>query len=245
MDKNNIAIKNPDITCCNCLMEGKVHNIHIGAMGYGSGFDNMSTQINLCDDCYNKTNHEWWKLKRVPTDVGYEGDNHTFYKYEFENEIFNYVKQLPLVGKELFWNRYSYGAYADCNMDSQDWIDYELDILPHQKCKEYDIYSPQEQQAYKDRFPNCKHVKIQVYDDESKSSKCINMAWGDADGNCGSNMSDKCYMCEYFEERNGEIKTVDVLQEFYKRETERLNNIIAYATKRLEMIKNKTLTEED
>ncbi len=49
-------------------------------------------------------------------------------------------------------------------------------------------------------------------------------------------------MCDCFEERNGEeLKIVDVSEEFYKefykREIERLNNIIKNATEKLEKIK--------
>lgn len=240
----NVAIKNIGSTCCNCLKETKIHHIHIRALGWGSSFDNFSTQLDLCDECLALTNPEWWKFKVCGNfdengDYDMDGEH-----YEYEDEILNFVNQMPLAGKELFWNHYADGAFADCNMDAQDWIDYELGILPHEKCKEYNLYSPQEKQAYKDRFPNCKHVEINVYSDGSKGSSCFRNAFGDGEGNCGLNISDKCYLCDFFEERDGEIKVVDELEDFYKRETERLNDMITYATKRLEMIKNKTLKEE-
>jgi hypothetical protein len=103
------------------------------------------------------------------------------------------------------------------------------------------MYSPQEKKAYKDRFPNCKHVEIKIYSDGSKGSKCYMGARGNGEGNCGSNMYDDCYLCDRYEERTGEIKIIDELSEYYKREEERLNDMIAYAMKRLEKIKNKTL----
>lgn len=245
-EKENIihrAVVNPDNTCCKCLKEDKnIHRIEIGSLGYGSGFDNCSTQINLCDDCLKETNPEWWELRTI---VAFHECNHDFKKYEYEDEIFEFINKLPVEGREMVNNHYSYGACADY-MESQDWIDFELGILSHEKCKEYCLYSPQEVQAYKDRFPNCKHVQIEIYSDGSSGSECICGARGDKNGNCGLNTYDRCYLCDMFEERDGEkIKTVDVLEEFYRRETERLNDMITYANKRLEMIKNKTLNEHD
>jgi hypothetical protein len=243
-NKENVAIKNIGHTCCNCLKEGEVNHIHIGALGWGSSFDNFSTQIDLCDECLEKTNPEWWKLKVC----GNHDENGSYDEYgewyEYEKEIFKYIKQMPLAGQELFYNHYGYGACADSNMDSQDWIDYELGTLSHEKCKEYGCYSPQEIKAYEDRFPNCKNVEIKVYSDGSKGSKCYMGAWGDENGNCECNISSKCYLCDRYGERTGEIKVVDTVKEYYENETARLNDMIAYATKRLEMIKNKTLKVE-
>lgn len=243
MDKReNIAIKNIGHTCCNCLKEIKVNHIHIGALGWGSNFDNFSTQLDLCDECLAKTNPEWWKLKvcgNFDECGNYDMDGEW---YEYEHEIFDYVNKMPLAGQELFYNYYANGECAYYNMDSQDWIDYELGILPHEKCKEYGMYSPQEIKAYNDRFPNCNNVEIKIYKDGSRGSKCFFGAFGDKEGNCDSNISDHCYMCSHYKERTGKIKVVDELEEYYKRETERLNDMIVYATKRLEMIKNKTLT---
>lgn len=233
----HIAIENPENVCFNCLKETKVHKIHIPALGYGSSFDNFSTRIQLCDDCCSVTNPDWWKLNVIKGKTDLEGEH-----YEYEDEILNFVNQMPLAGQELFYNRCATGADAD-NMEAQDWIDYRLGILPHEKCKEYGLYSPQEIQAYEERFPKCKHVKIKVYGDGSKSSKCFRSAFGDGNGNCGLNMSDECYLCDSFEERDGELQVIDVLEEFYKRETKRLQDMIRYAEKRLEKIKNKTLLE--
>jgi hypothetical protein len=120
----------------------------------------------------------------------------------------------------------------------------KLGILPDEKYKEYSMYSPSERKAYEDRFPNCKHVEIKVYNDGSKGSHCYKMAFGDSEGNCGSNMSDKCYLCSCYEERTGEIKVVDTVKEYYENETTRLKNMIVYATKRLKMIEDKTLEIE-
>lgn len=234
MTKKHIAIQNPENVCFNCLQEGEVSKIHIPELGYGSSFDGWSTKIHLCENCLKQTNPEWWKLEII-----YDGEHNYIESYKYEDEILEFVSQMPVEGKELFWNRYSTDDYL---MKSQDWIDYDLDILSHEKCKEYGIYSPQEKQAYKDRFPNCKNVQIKVYGDGSKGSNCFKNAFGDDNGNCGLNISSKCYLCEHYEERDGKIKVVDVLEEYYKREIKRLLNMIDYANNRLEKIKNKTLS---
>ena len=237
-ERKHIAIENPENVCFNCLRETDVHKFHIEALGYGSSFDNFSTRMNLCDDCLKLTNPEWWELEIVDIDNDFGGS------YKYEDEILKFAKQMPVEGQELFYARYAYGACAHSS-GGQDWIDYKLGILPHEKCKEYGWYSPQEIQAYKDRFPNCKHVVIKVYGDGSKGSWCPRGAHGDGDGNCGLNISDECYLCDKFIERDGEIKVVDVQEEFYKRETQRLKEMIAYAEERLAKIKNKTLSEYD
>ncbi len=235
MNREHTAIANPENVCFKCLKETKVIKLHISALGYGSSFDNFSTRINLCEDCIAQTNSEWWNFEIKDDEWGGS--------YKYEKEILNFISSLPIEGKELFYGTYANGACAGY-MSGQDWIDYELGILPHEKCKEYGYYSPQEIQAYKDRFPNCKHVKIKVYSDESKGSKCFKSAFGDENGNCGLNIYNDCYMCDCFEERDGELKIIDVKEEFYKRETERLQNMIAYAKGRLKQIKDKTLTEK-
>jgi hypothetical protein len=205
MDKNNTAIINVGNTCCNCLKETKVHNIHIGAMGYGSGFDNFSTQIDLCDECLSSTNPEWWKLERK---IAFSDGDYDFKCYEYEDEIFEFVKQMPLAGQELFWGRYGYGACAGY-MSGQDWIDYELGILPHKKCKKYGYYSPQEKEAYHKRFSVCDKVKFIIYNDNSNGCHCPFGAFGNNDGTSeGHQTQSGCYKCKMFKTRKNKIETM-------------------------------------
>jgi hypothetical protein len=233
MCKENIAIKNPDVTCCKCLKETTIHNINIGAMGYGSGFDSWSTQINLCDECYKFTNPEWWKLNEK---IAFSDGDYDFTCYEFEDEIFEFAGNLPLAGQELFWNHYSTEGYT---MYAQDWIDYQLGILSHEKCKEYGRYSPQEIQAYKDRFPKCKHVELKIYGDGSSHTQCFRNAFGESDGTCHEhNISNECYMCDRFKEKIEDIKTIYVEEEELKREKQRLKEMIAYAKEKLNKIES-------
>ena len=109
---------------------------------------------------------------------------------------------MPLESRELFYNRFPSGWNTDHNMDSQDWIDYELDLLPHEKCKEYSRYSPEEKQTYQERFPICDKVKIVAYEDGSKGSRCPFGAFGNKDGTSENHQTqDECYKCLMFEKR--------------------------------------------
>ena len=223
--------------CMKCLKEKVDHQIKIGEMGYGSGFDNFSTQIDLCDECYKKINKQWWDLEIVPCDeqFQYEEIQDIFMKYKYENEIFEYVKNMPLEGREKFWNTYS----NECHMISEDWIAYEKGELSYEKCKGYGMHSPQEISAYEDRFPICDKVKIRVHSDSSRGSKCFKGAFGDNEGKCGLNISNECYVCDSFSERDGNIDVIDTLFEYHKRETERCNDMIQYANERLRKLEGK------
>ena len=93
-------------------------------------------------------------------------------------------------------------------MDAQDWIDYKLNILTHEKCKEYGLYSPQEKQAYKERFPICQHPVNVIFEDESKGCWCPFGAYGEYGQKTGRNLYDGCYECKYFEKRRTPIKYI-------------------------------------
>jgi hypothetical protein len=215
--KRPMAIDNPESICYKCLAscdDRILHIIHIPAMGWGSSFDGWSTQINLCDECMQETNSDWWKLKEIKSEHPYGGSY-----YEYEDEILQFIESLPIEGQELFHNRFSTDGYY---MEPQDWIDYELGILPHEKCKEYGMYSPQEKQAYQERFPVCDKVRIVVYNDDSRGSQCPFGAFGNKDGTAeGHQTQTGCYECMAFQQRqNDDIPVVDELDfEIHKLET--------------------------
>lgn len=229
--KGIIAIPQEKIghICFNCLTEtDNLHKISIPAMGYGSSFDNLSTEVHLCDKCYKESNPEIWSMEEV--------SNEYYQEYVHEEEMLDYIKKLPLQSQEFVWNIFAYGACADNSMESQDWIDYELDELPHDKCKEYGYYSPEEKIAYKERFPTCDKVYKEVYGDGSAGCWCKNGANGNADGICGDNISDKCYMCKDYIPRKDAIRVINQVDEYIKNETKRLNDMLIYAQDRLKLI---------
>lgn len=127
-------INNPEHTCFKCLKETKVNTIEINQTGYGSRFDGLSTQIQLCDECYQLTNPDWWELEQIPIkELGND-----FYEYKYENEMFEFIEQLPIASQELFFNHFASGAGAEY-MEAQNWINGELGILTDEKCEEYKL----------------------------------------------------------------------------------------------------------
>jgi len=196
----NKAIENADNVCMKCLKDTEVTKIVVGPLGYGScGFDMTQTIIQLCNDCLSKTNPDWWKLEIIELDkesFGISGLS----KYKYEKEIVSFVNTLPIEGKELYHNRFD--VYSSLKMAPQDWIDYHLDILSHQKSKEYGLYSPEEKKAYAERFSVCKHVTINIEKSGLRNSSCHCGASGDTDrfGNVkiSRNISDECYHCSQF-----------------------------------------------
>ena len=215
MDKV-LAIPNHEGLCWKCLQsfnKSKIHNIVIPSMGYGSSFDGWSTEINLCNDCYKesiKDNTELWSLE----------ENHDLYgegygeEYKFEEEIFNYINSLPIQGKQFVCNEFINGWNTNHTMNSQDWIDYKLDILPHDKCKEYGYYSPDEKKAYKERFPTCQYPVNIIYDDNSKGCKCPFGVHGKYGQKCNEQSYEGCYKCQYYKERTKSI--IDVSDDEYE-----------------------------
>lgn len=194
------VIEDPKDVCFKCLKKTKVNEIHIAPLGYLSNFDNFGTQINLCDECIATTNPEWWELEIID-----DGEYGGYYKYE--KEILNFVKNLPLAGQELFYARFAYGANADY-ISGQDWIDYKLGVLSHDKCKKYGLYSPDEYRAYEDQFSTCQHVVNIIYEDGSKASRCPFRASGKYGQIPSENISTECYMCKYYAKRKIPIKDI-------------------------------------
>ncbi len=202
-----LAIKDHDGLCWNCLQtKNNVRRIVIPELGYGSGFDGAGTEIHLCEECYQKSNPKIWGLKVLTDDYCEE--------YEFEKEIFDFFNQLPLVTQQFVYNEYQEGWNADRIIDPQDWIDYEEKTISHERCKELGLYSHQEIEAYRERFPVCEHPVNRVYKDGSCGSWCPYGANGRKDQEIDLNISDECYMCEHFKVREKPRK--DVLNEDYE-----------------------------
>ena len=207
MNSRNItAIKDINGICFKCLKrhsQENIHKIHIPSAGYGSCFDNLSTDLQLCDSCYADTDSEWWKFETM----SFCESGGTVFKYD--DDIRHYLNNLPLQGQELVWNRFAYGACADFKMGSQDWIDFELGELPHDNCKEYGIYSPDEKKAYEERFPTCQYPINKVFDDYSISCWCPFGAFGAEDQHSIEDISEECYNCKNYKKRETPIISVD------------------------------------
>lgn len=229
--KGIIAIKNEKI-CMKCLNKNSTHTYEIYGRGYGSIYDSFDTKFQLCDECADNKYDIW-----VDEIVELDKDEY-IEKYEYEDNIDKLIKSFPLESQELFYNRFSDGSCASYYMNPQDWIDYQLDELSHEKCKEYGLYSSQEIKAYEERFPNCEYVQIKKYKDGSQSSKCQYGAFGDKYGNTDVNISSECYMCDHYKPRKGDIKIVHKTKEYYQNEKDRLTHMLQYATTRLKELEN-------
>lgn len=197
MSEKKVAIQDPSRSCMKCLgVFDEIKVIEIKALGYGSCFDSESTRVQICKNCLDKTNPEWWNFEIIRKDYSSS--------YKYEKEIMGFVESCPIEGRELFKNRYSTNRF----MDPQDWIDYELDLLSHEKCSEYQVYSPEERKAYFERFPFCKKVSLTIWRDGSFGTKCENNSSGTIDKTgkitCKGNIGE-CYQCKSFSKADSDI----------------------------------------
>lgn len=193
-------IENYENICFKCLEEKphiKEYSLHRSE--YSSSFDNYYTYLQLCDDCKPEGIEEWFDETPEMID-GYCAD------YKHEGKIIDFIDTFPLEGQELFWNRVAYGACAD-TMDSQDWIDDKLGILPDEVYEEeYDMYSPRQIKAYEENFPTCEHPINIIYDDDSKGCKCPFGSFGKYNQELDGNIWDSCFECENYKKRETPIK---------------------------------------
>ena len=223
--KNIIAIKNEKIrcTCMKCLNEydeSHLHMIHIPGMGYGSGFDLTDMVLILCDDCYKesiKDEPNLWNMKVVPFlgDLKSEEEKKDdigdlFAEYEFDNKMWDYIRSLPLAGKELVDNRLSKYMGRISKINGQDWIDMQLGEGSYEMYKKNGWVSPQERKSYHENYERCVHVKNVISAGGNKNSHCfINpLVTGLFGGKCLTHgQGHGCYQCNYFIERKGKIET--------------------------------------
>lgn len=226
--KGIVALEDTSV-CMKCLKKHATQTYGIGYRGYGSIFDNFNSHFQLCDDCA-RDEYRLWADESGECDEDEEG----FYgeQYQYEENIEELIESFPLEGQELFYNRFAGGAGSHYNMTPQDWIDFKLDELPHEKCNEYGFYSPEEKKAYKERFPNCKCVVIEKYSDGSQGSHCPYGSFGGENGEA-DNLSGECYMCDCYELRKGDIEIINEIEEYYENEKARLLHMLEYANKRL------------
>lgn len=190
MDYKNVCMKclNKKDTLIKTEMYGR---------GYGSDFDNFNSTLCLCSDCYIPDLELWFDEEPEKKDYIQE--------YKYENNIHDFIKSLPLEGRELFENTMGSGCHG-MYMEQQDWIDLELGILPDEKYEEYGMYSPSTVKAYEERFPTCENPVNITYSDNSKGCWCPFGASGSYGQTVGLNVSDECKDCEYYKKRETPIK---------------------------------------
>ena len=191
-------------TCYKCLKKDeKLNAIHIPELEYPSNFNGLPMTLYLCDECYSNTNEDWWKLEELTLssydDFGYE---YTESKYKYDDEMFTYIKNLPVQIQEILFNRNSILNYK---MDSQDWIDWKLGELPKEKCDEYGIVHQDVIETYKKRFSTCQYPVRKKYSDGSCGCYCFAGAYGELDQTPSINISKECYNCRYYKPRESDM----------------------------------------
>ena len=118
--------------CDNCKANENSKPIKIFKLnnrGYGSQFDSLDIEIDLCDDCIKKLGikEEWFDndLNQVYETIQDEHDpivEHLYvFDYTNEDKVVDAIKKLPIRAQEKILNRPS-----SCNpfvMDSEEWIE--------------------------------------------------------------------------------------------------------------------------
>lgn len=216
------AINPNNKLCYKCLKERHdTYIINIDSCGYGSAFDNFRTYIQLCEECFDESQKDKpiWNMDIVYGTMSNEYIHHDKsvefveelidQRYKYDNEISKYLSELPLESQELVYNRFADGALS-LRMKPQDWIDFHLGILSHEKCKKYGLYSPEVKAAYSERFPICQYPVHIIYNDGSQGCHCPFGAFGNYENGevVANNLSNKCYKCKYYKERIGTILTI-------------------------------------
>ena len=129
MNSKNIVALEDKTLCMVCLKEKATHEYKISCRGYGSLFDEDNTHWQCCDNCH-KDEYDIW-ANELPTYDGYCEE------YEYEDKISEFIHNLPLQSQELFFN--TFNSSEQYFIDAQDWIDYQLEKLSHEKCNEYGL----------------------------------------------------------------------------------------------------------
>lgn len=195
-------IEKYDKICFKCLKEkDELKKYYLNRYEYGSKFDNMVTYLQICNECSPEGIEEWFNEKP-------EMKHDCYAVYKYEQNIIDFIDTLPIQGQELFWNRCVSGAIA-YYMDSQDWIDMKLGILPDEKYEAYYMISPRQIKAYEERFTTCEYPINVVYSDDSKGCWCPFGASGEYGQQISPNISDECYGCEHYKKRETPIKEMD------------------------------------
>ena len=201
--------------CFKCLQEKETIKIPINPLGYDSFFDNWGTEIHLCQDCIDSCiDSSIWDVssgtlnivKKVQTNTNGTTTSEILY-YSHEDEIVDYINQLPIQSQELVFNRFAWGS-SITPMKPQDWIDYNQGTLSHEETKKYGLISLDELKAYHKRFPVCKYVRIITELDKPIYSSCPFGCKGDVDGKCSDIVPPiNCYNCEFFKEKEQGMNT--------------------------------------
>ena len=107
----------------------KVVSLEIKDRGYGSEFDSMSFEFELCEDCINElgVNADWFdnEVNEVYGVIYDEQDPIVYHKnvfaYKNEDNIINIINSLPIEAQERILNQST--LCSPFKMDTEEWIE--------------------------------------------------------------------------------------------------------------------------
>lgn len=190
--------------CFKCLKESEnIHEVEFGSLGYYSHFNNYSTILQLCEDCFASAPES----VKEP-DVLYDDENEERDVYKGEDEIISYFDHLPPEGQQFVRNECANNT-ARIKMEPQDWLDYYINKdLPYDKAHKYYKYALEEIDSYKDRFPTCEWPVEIAFKDASINCVCPFGASGKEGQKEKENVSAQCYQCPYYKKRESSLLRV-------------------------------------
>ena len=228
MSKKVLAVENHEGLCWKCLIsldKSNIHIIEIPELGCGSAFDGEGTKIQLCQCCYKKSkenNPNIWNMevKQIKQNGYFIGT-----EYLYEADMLEFIDKLPIQGQQFVLNEFANGSLSNpkYKMEPQDWIDYELGILSHEKCKAYGVFSFDEIKAYEERFVNCE-CPVNVIEDDLERSLCPYGAHGGYNQTLDDRyMCEECYSCKNYRKRTSPIITM-TMDEFKQKYEEQVTS---------------------
>ena len=125
MNSKGITVLDGEI-CMICQKENATHTYGFSHRGYGSDFDGENIEFKCCDRCNRKEFPVW-----------FNEESHSVFpeEYKYEDELYKFLNSLPVNSKEKIFNDW---------MDSQDWIDWQLDELSDDKRHKYGLFTKEE-----------------------------------------------------------------------------------------------------
>lgn len=111
MNSKNIVPRTERILCDKCLAKESSITYKVKGRGYGSNFDTLDFDVQLCADCDRPEYEEWFNEKPELTGEYAEEE------YKHDRDILDLVDSIPIESQECMFNNF---------MDSQDWIDLQL-----------------------------------------------------------------------------------------------------------------------
>lgn len=133
----NIAIENPTKICWHCRKEKDIKVFSYPSLGYGSIFDDFSSEFHICEDCLKSVGKDIFSNKVITEKYG-DNDMFSYSVYENEDKLAEFVNSHPVEIQELFYNKFG-SSSADYNMESNDWINLENGIITEEMKEKYGL----------------------------------------------------------------------------------------------------------